>query len=225
MSWAGLGSSSRLGRGSQARPGRHPASPQRRLDSLVAPPAGPGLSPPAGLALPPGLRPTIRSGWACLPAGPVSWLGSLAASSAGPGLGPPAGPLPPTLLGCHFFPAPRLGFLHLRPGWAGLGESGLAGISPSGPLCKFRLGRIKYSGWATFCLLFRPGQAGIPWPRPDYPLSRPRFASSGIYSSPSIDSTAWCQSWDASRLGLAHPSSSYAGFGTLLGSNQHTPLF
>jgi hypothetical protein len=194
MSWAGLGSSSRLGRGSQARPGRHPASPQRRLGRSSSLPAGlagrsPGWAetqPPgqAGSSSRPAPRDPLRLG---LPAG---WAGV----PAGPGPGPPAGPLPPTLPGRHFFPAPRLGSLHLHPGWAGLGESGLAGISPSGPLCQFRLGRIKYSGWATFCLLFRPGQAGIPWPKLDYPLSRPRFASSGIYSSPSIDSTAWCQS-------------------------------
>jgi hypothetical protein len=60
-------------------------------------------------------------------------------------------PLP--RLGRRDFPAPRLGSLLLRPGWAGLGESGLAGISPQVSLCHIRLGRI---------ILPRLGQVGAP---------------------------------------------------------------
>jgi hypothetical protein len=72
-------------------------------------------------------------------------------------------------------------------------------------------------------MLFRPGQAGIPWPRPDYYSTRPIFIPSGIFLSFGIDSSLLCQSWDASRLGLAYPPSSYAGLGTHLGSDQHIP--
>jgi hypothetical protein len=54
-------------------------------------------------------------------------------------------------------------------------------------------------------------------------LSRPRFISSGIFYSSGIDSNTLCQSWDASRLGLANSPSLYAGLGTPLGSDQHTP--
>jgi hypothetical protein len=43
-----------------------------------------------------------------------------------------------------------------------------------------------------------------------------------IYSS-DINFSASCQSWDASRLGLARPPSSYASLGTPLGSDQHIP--
>jgi hypothetical protein len=44
-----------------------------------------------------------------------------------------------------------------------------------------------------------------------------------IYSS-YIDSSALCQSWDASRLGLAYsPPPSYAGLGMPIGSDQHIP--
>jgi hypothetical protein len=71
--------------------------------------------------------------------------------------------------------------------------------------------------------LFRLGQDGAPLAQAGLFLYRADIYSSGIYSSPSIDSIVLCQSWDASRLGLAHPPSSYAGLGTPLGSDQHIP--
>jgi hypothetical protein len=161
--------------------------------------------------------------------------------------GPPA-PRPPRLGRLRFFPgwagvpASRAGHFAPVPAWAGI-PAGLPGLPswapgrrprlglflvsrlgsmPAGLLS--RLGRIQYVGWVTSCTLFRLGQAGIPWPRPDYYPPGPGFTPSGILCSSGIDSTAWCQSWDASGLGLAHPSSSYAGLGTLLSSDQHIPL-
>jgi hypothetical protein len=49
-------------------------------------------------------------------------------------------------------PAPHGGPTSPAPGWAGSGGSGLAGILPR----------------AGICMVFRLGQAGIPWPRLDY---------------------------------------------------------
>jgi hypothetical protein len=106
-------------------------------------------------------------------------------------------------------PACRLGYY---PGWAP------RPARPGGlPPVQTRLGRIRrirhgrdyssrplslntgwaglyYFGWAAFYALFRPGQAGIPWPRSDYSSPGPRFTPSGSFSSFNIDSTAWCRS-------------------------------
>jgi hypothetical protein len=105
------------------------------------------------------------------------------------------------------------------------------GLSSKPP---FTSSGLERSGWA------RPA---LPWPRPEYPLGRPdyslsghdsslladlappglRFTSFETYYSSSTNSIAWCQSWDASRLGMAHPPLLYAGLGMPLGSDQHTP--
>jgi hypothetical protein len=161
------------------------------------------------------------------PAGSVSRLGFLASSRVA------AGPAP----------LPRLG---LRRPFSWLGRSlisrlGLWPTSPAGPAsrrpCFPRPGGLapvlhpagpdqEDPAWpgflprASICAMFWLGQAGIPWPRPDYPLSGrdsslfadlappgPRFTSSGTYSSSGIDSSALCQSWDALWLRLAHPPS------------------
>jgi hypothetical protein len=135
---------------------------------------------------------------------------------------------------------PRLGQIRSqagalsRPGWADtVPRLGQDLQPPAGPLRILQAGLarptfpaqagIPYTGWAGFCVLFRPGQAGIPWPGPDYSSPGLKFTSSGICYPSSIDSSILCQSWDASRLGLAHSPSSYAGLGTPLGSDQHIP--
>jgi hypothetical protein len=99
-------------------------------------------------------------GWAARPAAP-------AGLPAAPAMLPPAGR-----------------HLPLRPGWAGSGGSGLAGNPLQAATLLPRLGRIKYPGWVAFYSLFRLGQAGIPWPRPDYYPLRPKFISSGILPRP-----------------------------------------
>jgi hypothetical protein len=184
------------------RLGRSSSSPGWALSGWA------GTQPPGRADSSPGRRPLILPGWACLPAGLAGMV-----PPAGPGLAHPAGLLPLTRLGrC---PAPRLGqVLQPRLGrCAPPGRLSHAGIpSP----CRDSLSRL-----AGFCLLFRPGrdslaQAGLL-------LSWTRFTPSGTYHSSSIAPSASCPSWDASRLGLAYPSPSYAGLGTLLGSDQHIP--
>jgi hypothetical protein len=211
-----------------------------RLGRDFSPRLGPGTSSPGS-----GLAPLSRlgwhgsSGWASAPspgwagmsypAGPVarkpSWADvPLPPPGRPPRRGPlprqglwpaaPAGPLPPHT------PAPQWAYSRAAPGWARSGGSVLAGIPSPGR-------RLQCPGWA------RPG---FPWPRLGFSLPGRiispqagltpcglRFALSGTYSSSGIASSALCQSWDASRLRLAHPPSLYAGPGMPLGSDQHTP--
>jgi hypothetical protein len=129
-----------------------------------------------------------------------------------------------------------------RPGY----RSCLLRLGPSGQL---RLGRDiaprpgsvpgQRMGQAVACMcrlgcfraVIRPGQAGNKSPGrittflAGLALFWARFIFPGTLPSSGIDSTARCQSWDASGLGLAYPSPSYAGLGTLLSSDQHiSPL-
>jgi hypothetical protein len=202
-----LASSPPAGPVSRSRPPRRPSSPSwagKPLPRL-------GLPPSARVGRFPCLSAGQPAGWAAAPAGPPrpDWAALLACAPGG---------LPPAL-----YPAGRdqedpawLGFLP----WAGLTSPGRAypGRSFAGQ-AMIRL----YPGWATFCLLFWPGQAGIPWPRPDYSSPGPRLTPSGIFTSSSFTSSTLCQFWDASRLELAYPPPSYAGLGTPHGSDQHIP--
>jgi hypothetical protein len=181
----------------------------------------------------PGWAGALSSGWA-KPAEP-GWALAAPRPSAAPRLGPPAdsprGPRRP----CAPF-ASRLGRQAGCPGWASL--NALAGLPPLAP----RLGRIRrirpgqdfpsrppLSDRLGRIIVFRLGQAGIPGPGRIIPfvgrdiLSWARFIPSRTYSSSSIASSTLCQSWDASRLGLAYSPSSYAGLGTPIGSDQHIP--
>jgi hypothetical protein len=211
--------------------GRHPAPLQQQPGwarssspawaSRPVPPRGPTPRSafPGWAGVPATSGPSRRPGLSPCPAGP------LATDPAGPAPRPPAGLLPQR---------PRLGSLLQRTGLPRLGFS----------QCSTRLGRIRrirpgrdfpsrlpllitgwaglwYSGWARLIL---------PWPRPDYLHNRPRYSSpgprfipTGVFYSFGINSIVLCQSWDASRLGLAHPPSLYAGLGTPLGSDQHIP--
>jgi hypothetical protein len=164
-------------------------------------------------SLRPASRPAPRPGWAAATSsrlGRDSRPGWAALLTCAPGRPPPvlypAGPDQGDPAWPGFLPWVSL----TSPGRVFLGRSfaGQAGI---------RL----YPGWTAFCSLFRPGQAGIPWPRPDYSSPRPRFATSETYSSSSFASSTLCQSWDASRLGLAYSPPPYAGLGTPIGSDQH----
>jgi hypothetical protein len=111
---------------------------------------------------------------------------------------------------------PRLGRGFSYADWAGILSQrqcpGWVSSSPSrrGRFFFSRLGRCAQPG-PCYCFPGRINPCG------------PRFTLSGTYSSSGFASSALCQSWDASRLRLAHPPSSYAGLGTLLGSDQHTP--
>jgi hypothetical protein len=157
---------------------------------------------------------------------------------------PPAG-LPPRPSGWAGRPLSRLGLIRCAPGRPSSLHPGWAGLLPSGQDSSSRPGslpRPHCAGWAGLTLQDRfplyPGWArpGFPLPRPRFLLAGritpsqagillfwPRFTPFGTYSSSGIDSSALCQSWDTSRLGLAHPPSLYAGLGTPLGSDQHTP--
>jgi hypothetical protein len=184
-------------------------------------------------------------GWASSP-WPV-WPALLAGPAPGcvqPLLGPPSRLRPLLGLGAPVGPAGRLVLAGLLP----LAPAGPAGSPRPGWACCFsapRLGQIRRirlgrdSLQATTCwhrlgrlIVFRPGQAGIPGPGritsmegrdrhfwAGLLLSWMRFTPSGTYYSSSIASSASCQSWDASRLGLAYPSPSYAGLGTPLSSD------
>jgi hypothetical protein len=77
--------------------------------------------------------------------------------------------------------------------------------------CKPRLGRDSLG----------PGR--VTSPQAGLTPSGPRFTPSGPFLSSGIDFSALCQPWDALWLRLAHPPSLYAGLGTPLGSDQHTP--
>jgi hypothetical protein len=151
----------------------------------------------------------------------------------------PAGPVPPARpasgQAAAFRPGqaapsarPAQAGISSRPGSLPRPECVQAGTPGPGraPMCRL----------ATSCVAFRPGWAGTAFPgritpppgriicpRPRYTSTRPRFATSGILYSSGIDSSLLFQSWDASRLGLAHSPPSYAGLGTPLGSDQHIP--
>jgi hypothetical protein len=112
------------------------------------------------------------------------------------------------------------------PGWAGMSSlagpvsllragASQAGIPRQAGIYLLRLGLFRCTVTAG------PGrdslaQAGLL-------LSRVDIYSSRSYFSSSINSSALCQSWDTSKLGLAYPPSLYTGLGTPLGSDQHIP--
>jgi hypothetical protein len=199
--------------------GAPPGGPPRPLPRLGFRPSG---RPRRGPASPLQQQP----GWQ------VSRLGLQRAGWAGrtpphPGLPPPPPGPPASSPGWAW--RPRLGLLRYAcPGWAAWLIPGWAGMIR--PL----LDRDIFPGWACLSTPAGPdytvpaGPGRDPWPRPDYLphrpnyiSCRPRFTPSGTYSSSSIVYSASCQSWDASRLGLAYPSPSYAGLGTPLGSDRH----
>jgi hypothetical protein len=125
-----------------------PAGPSGRLPRLGSlagsAPAGPQPRCPG---TPPSRLPWVGIPAGCSPTGRPFQAGAFRfVSPAGPAIpfGPPS---PQRLAGSDpawpgFFTRPP----SLSPGWA----------------------RLEYSGWAALSALFRPGQAGIPWPRPDY---------------------------------------------------------
>jgi hypothetical protein len=183
-------------------------------------------------------RRLLAPGWAGFP--PPRWAFSQLSGWAG--MCDPVRPRTRARVGCplHLPARPVAG---VAPGWAGtsalrLGriplQAAFSSSTPGGPFFLPRLGRRAQAGipkqvgiplfWlGCLCALFRLGKAGIPWPRPDYYSPGPRFTPSDVFYSSGINSSALCQSWDASRLGLAYPPSSYAGLGMPLGSDQHTP--
>jgi hypothetical protein len=215
--------------------GRHsPAAP--RLGRLTSSPAGPAVPfrAPAGLLTRVGRRlpqpgrsiPAPRPGAPSRP----GWA-PLRAPSAGPDrplprLGRrhlPAGPLasdsrPGLYAG---WAAPRLGSPPLSPAGPDQEDPAWPGFPSRPPLFDPGWASFKYSGWATSVYYSGWARMVLPWPRPDYLHNRPGFTPSGTYSLSGIDSSTLCQSWDASRLGLAHSPPSCAGLGTPLGSDQH----
>jgi hypothetical protein len=132
-----------------------------------------------------------RAGWAGIPARLP------APRASGPPLLRPPGWASRQRPGRADSPPPRVGWqstapggLAVRsPGWAGAQAPGWAGAQAPGwaafhpwpgrlstsrlPLFDPGWAGFKCSGWAAICAIFRPGQAGIPWPRPDYSSSRP----------------------------------------------------
>jgi hypothetical protein len=112
-----------------------------RLGRLAPPPGGPLLLVPGWASV---SRPAPFPGQASPPRPPFAPAGPVGQQTRLGRRHPLAGLLPA---------APSRVSSPARPGWAGLGESGLAGIFPLGPLCQFRMGRI---------IVFRLGQAGTP---------------------------------------------------------------
>jgi hypothetical protein len=142
-------------------------------------PAGPGNLPLAGpqSAFPgwagvpttfgPSRRPASIPGWARWPGLSPYPAGPLATYLAGPAPRPPAGP--GRLRLGSFLQLPR-GPSSPRPGWAGSGGSGLAGIPSRPPFANSGWAGLEHSGWA------RPA---LPWPRPDYLHGRLNYPSPG----------------------------------------------
>jgi hypothetical protein len=138
--------------------------------------------------------PLLRAGWAGInsPAGRPAPAGpSSPAAPAGPSSpAAPAGPACPGWAPSRPPSAPPPGppLQRARLGWIRRIRPGRD--SSPGPLRHARLGRIRrirpsrdFFPWAAIYAMFRPGQAGIPWPRPDYSSSGPRFTTSGIYDT------------------------------------------
>jgi hypothetical protein len=191
---------------SLTRCGPAPSSPA--WATVLGPPAGPQLGLLAGPQQgSPGWAAAWFPGWAKARS-PV-W----ASSASRPASSPAPARLTPA--GRHLLP----------PGWAGSGGSGLAGISSQGVFANTGWAGLYCSGWARQGSLAQAGlylwQAGLSPCRPSYSSPGPIFTPSGTYSSSSIDSHTPCQSWDASRLGLARSPPTYAVLGTPLGSDQH----
>jgi hypothetical protein len=199
LGWAGRPPQSRLGR--QVLP-RRLTSPGPRMGLRVMAAAWPEKGASA--------RP--HPGW-------VSRLAQ-AASQLGRRFRPGQAFLSPSRLGRIAYPRP--GFLQQA------GVAPQAGIGP---------GRVSYAGQIHLSQLGRhlntvpaePGRdslahAGLFPPRPSYPpVGRDSPYPGHILHPASGPRFTLCQSWDASRLGLAHPTSSYVGLGTPLGSDQHIP--
>jgi hypothetical protein len=225
--WAGM-------RAMPAGPG-YPGQATRRLGWS---PSNPGWAghPPSITPGPPGPPALALLSWA--PAGPPG-DGRCPAREGRPGqaasrLGFPARPC--RILAGPTFP-PRAGLPLSIP--AGLDCFPQAGIPPAGR------GRSPGRHWPRPSFLRRPdsfipagppsehcsGRARLGFPGPGRIIPSqaelspcgPRFTLFGTYSSSDIDSSTLCQSWDASRLGLAHPTSSYVGLGMPFGSDQHIP--
>jgi hypothetical protein len=164
-----LASSPRLGR--PICPGLSPGGPAFLHPGVGRHlfPGGPrSLSRPAGLFPLPSWAgvltgPAPLPGWASAQAGlpPVCpRLGLLSRAPAGPWTGCPGWAVWPA--------APRLP--PARPGWAGLGESGLAGNPLQAASLQPRLGRVR---------LFRLGQVGAPLAQAGLSPCRPNFTSPG----------------------------------------------
>jgi hypothetical protein len=216
----------RLGRRPRPPPGPPSSSPAwaaalARLGRSSVPRLGRDLVPWLGRLLPPSRRGPVPRfpGWAGRPQDP-GWAASLRARSApGPPLIPARLPLPPGWPR----PAPPAGRPLFRPGrdWPRpeglprkyLSQAGTSWARPGFP----------YPGWVGLYTVFRPSWAGTATPLAGLALFWPGFTLFGSFLSSGIPSSTLCQSWDASRLRLAHPPSSYAGLGTPLGSDQHTP--
>jgi hypothetical protein len=180
-------------------------------------PVGPALSFPVG---PPQV---IRSGWASplrprwaevpLQAGtpsvaPGSRLGLRPLLPLGRRALPPAGP--PCFLQAG-------ACIRARPNFPGRRSQPRPGLL----IWLGWLLRVFRLGWLL--RVFRPGWAGT---APSQTGLNPLWAgiyTSGAYSSSGVNFIILCRSWDASRLGPAHPPSPYAGLGTPLGSDQHIP--
>jgi hypothetical protein len=226
--WAGYPGQAtcRLGRHSSSAPGPVELRPRLGLRSS----SPPGGLPAIRLGLPrssaPGGPTDLTPGWASRPIRPASsspgWAGSWLV---------PAGPL-------H----PRLGPGLLSPDWAASPPAGPANQQAAIPSSQPRMhpGRIAFTrkglsrpelhgpGWDSIisrlgCLnaVSRPGQAEVVLFMAGLATSGPGFTPQRAYNSSGASSSTLCQSWDASRLGLAHSPPSYAGLGTPLGSDQH----
>jgi hypothetical protein len=177
-----------------------------RLGRDVVPLPQAGFLHPGWALRPRPSRPASSSpGWAgswLTPAGPM-----LAARLGSPGHSRPGGPLPVQHPAGPDYENPAwpgfpLQAPFVRPGWAGLECPDWARPAPPGP------GRIISLVGRN---IHSPGR--INSIQAELYLFWPRFTFSGTFPSSSIDSSALCQSWDASRLGLAHPPSLYAGLG------------